>query len=102
MVINRRTALAGSVAVLAPRVATGQTLRSIVLGGVIAEDTVPLWFAMSAGLFRRAGLNIEFSKLASGSQATIGVGSGTCNIATTNPLSAIRALVRGVPLAIIR
>lgn len=98
---TRRGALAALSTVFLPRIGAAQTLRSIIVGGVIAEDTVPLWYAINSGLFRRAGLSIDYQKVASGSGATLGIVGGAYNIANTNPLSAILAHVRSVPVTII-
>jgi NitT/TauT family transport system substrate-binding protein len=98
---SRRTALAATATLLLPRIALAQTPRNVVVGTVIAEDAVVLWNAINSGMFRRAGINIDFQRVASGSAATLGVIGGAYNIALTNPLSAILAHVKAVPLTIL-
>jgi NitT/TauT family transport system substrate-binding protein len=98
---SRRSALAAAATVVLPRFAVAQPLQTVVVGGVVAEDTVPVWYALSAGLFRRAGLNVEFQKLANGSAATLGVVSGAYNIANTNSLSVLLAHAKSVPVEIV-
>ena len=97
---SRSAALAAGATLFLPRIAVAQTLRTILVGGVVAEDTVPLWYAISTGMFRAAGLDVQYQKLANGSQATIGVVNGQFNVANTNPLSAINAHARNLPIVI--
>jgi NitT/TauT family transport system substrate-binding protein len=98
---TRRAALAGAAALVAPRLASAQARNSIVIGGVIAEDTVPVWHAADTGLFQHAGLAVDVRKISSGTAGTLGVVGGAFNVANTNLLSVINAHVRNVPLTVV-
>jgi NitT/TauT family transport system substrate-binding protein len=100
---TRRRALAVAAAFLAllPLGGVAQTAPTIVVGGVLAEDTTPLWYGVREGLFRRAGLNVEYQRAVNGTAATLGVLGGTFQIADTNSLSVVLAHAKNVPLTII-
>jgi NitT/TauT family transport system substrate-binding protein len=96
--LTRRAALALGTAPLFTRALFAQELKTIIVGGVTVEDSLPLWYGMTSGMFRRAGLNIDYQRVSSGSAATQGVVGGAYNIGNTNTLSSTLAHVRGVPL----
>jgi NitT/TauT family transport system substrate-binding protein len=98
---TRRAALVAAAAPLVPSFAVAQSLPTIVVGGVVADDTVPVWYGMSNGSFRKAGVNVEFKRIASGTAATLGVVAGSFNIANTNALSVVNAYVRNIGLQIV-
>lgn len=98
MMKARLVAMLAALVLLLPPAARTQELTTVVAGGSLADDTVALWYAISAGLFRRAGLNVEYQRTPTGAVATLGAIAGTFNVAVTNSLSLLQAHARGVPL----
>jgi len=94
--LTRRAAIAAGSIPLFTQAILAQELRTIVVGGVTVEDSLPLWYGMTSGLFRRAGINIDYQRVGSGSAATIGIVGGAYNLGNTTPLSASLAHVKGV------
>ena len=99
--VSRRAALAAAAAVTLPRLAVAQALKTVLVGSVIAEDSVPCWYAVSSGMFRRAGLDVSYQKVSNGSASATGIATGTFNVGNTNAMAAINAHVHNVPLTIV-
>jgi NitT/TauT family transport system substrate-binding protein len=78
-----------------------KTLKPVMVGSVIAEDSVPCWYAIQSGMFRKAGLDVNFQKVSNGSASATGIATGTFNVGNTNVMAAINAHVHNVPLTII-
>src|ERR1700685_1960228 len=92
---SRRAALAGGLATtLIPQCLCAQAPRTVVVGGVTVEDSLPLWYAIAAGLFQRAGLDVQYQQISSGSAAALGLVGGAYNIANTNTLAVTLAHAR--------
>jgi NitT/TauT family transport system substrate-binding protein len=99
--MKRRVALLALAALGGPRIAAAQPLRSVVVGGVVVEDTVPLWYALANGMFRAAGLSVEVRRIGGGFSAPLGIVAGVYNVVNSNLLSVIVAHARGIPLAVV-
>jgi NitT/TauT family transport system substrate-binding protein len=97
--MTRRAALAAGTIALMPHVLIAQELKTIIVGGVTVEDSLPVWVAMNNGMFRRAGINIDFQPVASGSAAAVGIAGGAFNIGNTNTLALTLAHARGVAMS---
>ncbi len=97
--LTRRAAIAAGSIPLFTQAIVAQELRTIVVGGVTVEDSLPLWYGMTSGMFRRAGINIDYQRVATGSAASIGIVGGAYNLGNTTPLSATLAHVKGVAIA---
>jgi ABC-type nitrate/sulfonate/bicarbonate transport system substrate-binding protein len=96
--LTRRAAIAAGSIPLFTQALIAQEFRTIVVGGVTVEDSLPLWYGMTSGLFRRAGINIDYQRVSSGSAATIGIVGGAYDLGNTTPLSATLAHVKGVAI----
>jgi len=99
--LTRRAVLAAGATLVLPRIAVAQALKPVAVGSVIAEDSVPCWYAVTSGMFRRAGLDVTYQKVSNGSASATGIATGTFNVGNTNAMAAINAHVHGVPLTII-
>jgi NitT/TauT family transport system substrate-binding protein len=97
----KRAALVAGATIALPRLAIAQTFPTIVVGSVVAEDSVPLWYAANAGLFRQAGLTVDVQRIGGGFNSPLGVMSGAWNLANSNLLSVVVAHGRNVPLTIV-
>lgn len=80
--------------------ASGQAMTSIVVGCTGVDDSTPALYALKAGLFRKAGLDVKLEHTASGAAAAAGVIGGSLQFANSSVMAPITAYVRGVPLRI--
>jgi NitT/TauT family transport system substrate-binding protein len=100
---TRRTALAATTALLwtAAQPARAQELLKVTVASPPSDDATPLLYAQSAGLFRKAGLDVDLQQLASGSAVTQAVIGGSIDIGLSSTLPLILAHVKGVALQIV-
>ena len=102
--ISRRTAIASLAAgcVVPPVLASAQNAAvTIRVGGQATELGLPLTYAMRAGLFERAGIKVEYSRMTSGAHAAAAVAGGGLDIGSTSLLALILGHARGLPFTII-
>ena len=78
--------------------AGAQELPTITVGLTPSDDATPALYAAHAGLFRRAGLNVELQKAPNGAAGTAAVIGGTYQFADTNLLTVITGHIKGVPV----
>jgi NitT/TauT family transport system substrate-binding protein len=64
-------------------------------------DAAPFFYAVSAKLFERAGLDVNYQTVASGSLSMVAVIGGSSNIGFGNPLSVITAYSKGAPVELV-
>jgi ABC-type nitrate/sulfonate/bicarbonate transport system substrate-binding protein len=74
------------------------TIRFIAAPG---DDLLGFWYAQSAGLFEKAGLNIVVEKASSGAAVTPAIVGGAADIGRTSINSLIAAHVRNIPFVLI-
>jgi NitT/TauT family transport system substrate-binding protein len=102
MKLSRLQMVAGSAAVLLPTVVRAQTaVATVRTGAVPSEQALPFVYAMRAGLFERAGLRIENSKLPSGSAIAAAIAGNALDIGLSSMLSLVVGRARGVPFTIV-
>lgn len=96
-----RTILLGiGIAVLAGTETRAQALVSITVGCTLVDDSTPVLYALQAGLFRRAGLDVKIAQTASGAAASAAVIGGRLQFANSSVMTPITAHEKGVPLLI--
>ena len=66
-----------------------------------AEDLTNLYYGIKAGMFARAGLEVEMVPAGSGAAATTAVITGTYEVARTSMLVVFAAHLRNIPIAIV-
>jgi len=66
-----------------------------------SDDLRPLLYAQSAGLFKKAGLDVEVTKATSGAVVAQSVIAGAMDIGKSSLVSLIAAYARGVPFVMI-
>jgi NitT/TauT family transport system substrate-binding protein len=89
--------LVGStIAAAIPDQALSQTLTPLRVGGGIDDGLTPLLYAMRAGLFKKAGLDIQLTSSQSGTALAAAVAGGGIDIAKSSLMSLISAYSRGV------
>jgi NitT/TauT family transport system substrate-binding protein len=100
--ISRSRMLAGSAAVFAwPRAAGAQQLQRLRLIGVQTDDMTPVYYALSKGMYQKAGLEIELVPASSGTAATAAVVSGTYQLGKGSVIASLLAHIRNLPLVFI-
>lgn len=98
----RRRFVAGAVAAASvPAVARAQGLTPIRVGTAPDEDCVACLYAVQAGLFRRAGLDVTVTANTSGSAISSAIAGGALDIGKASLLGLIAGHVHGVPFTIV-
>jgi len=69
-------AASGSALALWPSILRAQTLDKVRLAGVATDDLTPVYYAIKAGLYQKAGLDVEVVPTSSGTAATEAVVGG--------------------------
>jgi NitT/TauT family transport system substrate-binding protein len=101
---DSRMALALSLAIVsAGGAATAQTPAPVTfrVSASVNGDVVPLIYAVQKGLFTNAGINVEFTPLATGAAISQGVVGGSIDIGFANTPALIAGHARGVPFLLI-
>lgn len=80
--------------------ASGQ-LAAVRLGTIPTDDVTPIVYAQKTGLFTRAGLDVEITKMGSGSAVTAGVVAGAFDIGKSSLTSLFEAYERGLPISLL-
>jgi NitT/TauT family transport system substrate-binding protein len=101
--VSRRLALGSlAAATLAPRSIGAQPAPvTMHLGHPPTETATPLLYAVRAGLFERAGIKIEFTKMSSGAAVAAAVAGGALDAGGTSLLSLIIGHTKGIPFTVI-
>ena len=89
------------VAASSPLRGASQGRESVTVTFVPVADAVPLKYALQAGLFEKAGLDVKLAPVGSGALATIAVVGGAADIGSANSLSITLARSKGVPLMLV-
>lgn len=97
----RRLLFALSTLMLLPLGSTAQTEPLIRVGAALDDQSTPLLYASQAGLFKRAGLNVEIEKLGSGSVVAAAVAGGAIEIGKAATYAIILAYAKGLPFTLI-
>ena len=101
--LSRSRMLAASAAALvaAPHVARAQTLPAVHLIGVQTDDMTPVFAGLKAGLYQKAGLDLQLVPTSSGAVATDAVIAGTYEIGKGSAISILNAYLKGLPIRVI-
>jgi NitT/TauT family transport system substrate-binding protein len=75
-------------------------LVTVRVGHPVTETATPLIYAMRAGLFERAGIKIELSKMTSGAAVSAAIAGGALDVGGTSLLALILGHAHGVPFTI--
>ena len=100
--MTRREFVVGASASLAMGApAIGQNLPTIRVASSPNDDLGAILYALQAGLFRKAGINVTLQAANNGSAVAAGVVGGAFEIGKISAIPIINAHVRGVPLSIV-
>lgn len=85
----------------APVPASSQATPDRILVGTSTDDvTRPIIYAVDAGLFKNAGLDVEIVKLMNGSAVAAAVAGGSVQLGKGSALTPIQAYAKGVPFIV--
>jgi NitT/TauT family transport system substrate-binding protein len=90
----------GLIAALASEAPAQTTSPLIRIGNAPDDAGRPLLYAAQAGLFKKAGLNVEIVKLANGSAVAAAVAGGSLELGKGSALTAIQAHAKGLPFTV--
>lgn len=96
-----RIAAAALMLLLLPSFGAAQpALVTLRVGAPVTETLTPLLYAMRTGLFERAGLKIELSKMTSGAVVSAAIAGGALDVGSTSMLALILGHAHGLPFTI--
>ena len=79
----------------------GQAAPGKILVGASSDDVVrPLLYAVDAGLFKMAGLDVEIVKLANGAAVAAAVVGGSVQLGKGSSLTPVQAYSKGIPFMV--
>ena len=84
-----------------PAVVSGQALTTLRVASAADEDILAALYGVQAGIFRRAGLDVQVQKANNGSAVVAGVIGGSLDIGKSSMVSLLEAHERGIPVAIV-
>src|ERR1044072_114751 len=87
--------------VLYTSVALAQELRRINYGTTTSSAHLPVWVAKDAGLFSKAGLNVEPVQIRGGALITMAIISGSLQFAGAGAESVVAARIEGGDVALL-
>jgi NitT/TauT family transport system substrate-binding protein len=90
-----------SAALLWPNIARAQTPTTIRLAGVATDDLTPVYYAISAGLYAKAGLDVQIVPTSSGGAATEAVVAGSYEMGKGSLVASLSAHLKNLPLTIV-
>jgi NitT/TauT family transport system substrate-binding protein len=81
--------------------APAQTDAGLIRIGSSTDDAIrPVLYAVQAGLFKKAGLNVEVVKLQNGAAVAAAVAGGSAEMGKGSGLTAIQAHAKGLPFTV--
>jgi NitT/TauT family transport system substrate-binding protein len=103
MHLKRSAFVAGSAAAIAsfPNIVRSQTLTKLTLVGAQTLDMTPVFYALSSGMYQRAGLDVSLVPASSGTFATTAVVAGTYQMGKGSCIASLIAYLRGLPLKVV-
>jgi NitT/TauT family transport system substrate-binding protein len=81
--------------------ASPAALPVIRVGLVASDQSTALLYAQSAGLFKKAGIDVELTKMRAGAEVASSVAGGAIDIGGSQVVSLISAHARGLPFVLI-
>jgi NitT/TauT family transport system substrate-binding protein len=95
--------LAGTAAALvaAPHAVGAQATQTLRLIGVQTDDMTPVFSAVKAGLYQKAGIELDLVPTTSGAVAVDAIMAGTYEIGKGSAISILNAYLHGLPIRIV-
>lgn len=101
---NRRSfiAAAATAAAALPLRGSAQAAPAVVkLGSIPTDDMTPIVYGIKAGIFAKAGLDIEITKMTSGAAVTAAVISGALDLGKSSVATLFAAHDKGLPITLL-
>jgi NitT/TauT family transport system substrate-binding protein len=86
---------------LADRPAAADVMATIRVAGPPTADVAPLIYAMRNGMFAKAGINVDFTLMSTGSAVSQGVAGGAIDIGYSALTALIAGHSRGIPFVLV-
>jgi NitT/TauT family transport system substrate-binding protein len=86
---------------LAGPIAGAQTLPTLRVAAPPAEDVAPIYYALKAGLFTKAGIDVQLTSMSSGAAVAAAVAGGAVDIGFSSLQGLIAGHARGLPFQLI-
>jgi NitT/TauT family transport system substrate-binding protein len=103
--MNRSTwigsATAAALTVTTRRTAFAKAGPVVRVGGAFGDPYAEGHYAVDFGFFRKAGLNVDFQSLTTGSAVSQAIGFGSIDVGITTPIQIANAFEHGLPFVII-
>lgn len=98
--MKRSTAVAGALATTT-RMAVAQPLAAVRIGMGITEGYAQAFYAQDQGLFRKNGIDAQFTFLRSGNPIMEAVVAGQLEVVSSNSVSVGSAILRSIPFRVL-
>jgi NitT/TauT family transport system substrate-binding protein len=100
--LTRRSILAAALVSITARPSSAQSdVTTLRLSSSPVDDVMPVLFAEQAGSFRRAGLDVQLTRGASGAAIAAAVVGGDVDVGKSSVPSIMQAHVKGLPLVFV-
>lgn len=84
-----------------PAAVRAQAAPEPILVGASSDDVVrPLLYAVDAGLFKKAGLDVQLVKLSNGAAVAAAVAGGSVQLGKGSALTPVQAYAKGIPFIV--
>ena len=84
-----------------PAAVSAQAAPGPILVGASSDDVVrPLLYAVDAGLFKKAGLDVQLIKLSNGAAVAAAVAGGSVQLGKGSALTPVQAYAKGIPFIV--
>lgn len=97
---SRALSTIASALALAPKAVRAQAANTVRIGVPVTEGATPLVYAMRTGMFARAGVTVELTRMPSGAAIASAVTGGSIDTGSTNTVSLIIAHAKGIPFVV--
>jgi NitT/TauT family transport system substrate-binding protein len=98
---SRMLAATSAALVALPRIARAQAPQTLRLIGVQTDDMTPVFYGAKAGLYQKAGIDLQLIPTTSGAVATDAIMAGTYEIGKGSAIGVFNAYLHGLPIRII-
>jgi NitT/TauT family transport system substrate-binding protein len=97
----RALALLVALVVMSVTIGSAQETPLIRVGSGPDDTALPLVYAIQSGMFKRAGLNVEFEKLAGAAVVAAALAGGSLEIGKASTTGVVTAFAKGLPFTVL-
>jgi len=84
-----------------PRAAFAQATNVIRLGATMADDDTALYYAYRTGMYKKAGLDIDWTTMGSGGATTQAIIGGALDVGKSSLIPLFAAHAKGIPIVLV-